>query len=258
MELLSYLSFEDPPKYNTSSFRYFYPNEKHITRTFNEDVLLMVFSGILRFNEDGIPIEVPAGQYYIQKANLFQEGVEPSSSPQYHYIHFNGEYTNQKDGLALKGNFSFNDIKELLFKLDGMLKAKTKTTLELSTTFYEILIKLKELNITNKDDVTLAKSIESILAEKYSDQLSLSLLEEKLNYSKDYIIRTFKKSYGITPHQYITELRMNQARQLLLTTNRTVQQIAEECGYNDLSAFYRLFTKFHNCSPKDWKERAVL
>ncbi|OGO92917.1 MAG: hypothetical protein A2Y17_06700 [Clostridiales bacterium GWF2_38_85] len=253
-----YLSFDTLPEYINSSFRYFYPDEKHITRTINEDVLLMVFSGILRFSENNVPVEVSAGQYYIQKANLFQEGVAPSSSPKYYYIHFNGDFTDPTPGIAIKGTFSFNDTKELLFKLDSLIKSKTKTRLEITSVFYEILQKLKETNTIEEKEASLAKTIENILAEKYSEPLSLSLLEEKLNYSKDYIIRSFKKSYGITPHQYISELRMNHARQLLLSTNRTVQLIAEECGYNDLSAFYRLFNKLHDCSPKEWKAKSVL
>jgi AraC-like DNA-binding protein len=257
MDNLKYLSFDVLPEFIASSFRYFYPREKHVNRITNQDVLLLVFSGILRFSENGIPVEVSAGQYYIQKANVVQEGIVESNSPKYYYIHFYGTYTDDNTGISISGNFSFNEIKELLFGLDNLLKLQATRKLEIALAFYNILQKLKSMNVIDKKEESLANIMEKNLSEKYNEAFSLSLIEKKFGYSKDYLIRLFRKTYGVTPHQYITELRMNQARQLLMSTNRTVLQIAEECGYNDLSAFYRIFIKMHDCSPKEWKNKML-
>ena len=59
------LNLELLPVYCGSSFRYFEPGEKHVTRVFTQDVLLLVFEGVLRFSENGRPIEVGKGEYYI-------------------------------------------------------------------------------------------------------------------------------------------------------------------------------------------------
>lgn len=257
MDSLQYLSFDILPEFISSSFRYFYPGEKHVNRIINQDVLLLVFSGTLRFAENGVPVEVSAGQYYIQKANIMQEGIIESSSPKYYYIHFHGFYSDDNSGITTSGSFLFNEMKELLFELDNLLKLQATKKLETALVFYSILQKLKSMNEIEKKEESLASVMERIFSEKYNEKLSLSLTGKNLGYSEDYLIRLFKKTYGITPHQYITELRTNQARHLLISTNRTVSQIAEECGYKDLSAFYRIFSKLHGCSPKEWKNKML-
>ena len=54
------------PKYIFSGIRQFFPNEKHINRTFQECVLILMFKGTLRFNEGDVDIELNPGEYYIQ------------------------------------------------------------------------------------------------------------------------------------------------------------------------------------------------
>ena len=54
------LSMDSLPAYRFSSFRYFDPGERHIHRTFREDVLLLVMDGVLRFEEGGNAVEVGA------------------------------------------------------------------------------------------------------------------------------------------------------------------------------------------------------
>jgi len=251
------LSFDTVPQYLTSSFRSFIPGESHVTRFCKDSVLLLVYSGTLCFSENKTPIEVAAGQYYIQKADLYQEGLIKSDVPKYYYIHFNGNYTTDSSGLPLSGTFSFTEMKDFLFKLDYAKKSKASTELEKTLLFYRILEKLKCPKSTEAEGPSLAARIERALAEKYNQEISLAALQKEFGYTKDYLIRRFKQAYGATPFQYVAELRMSQARELLLTTNRTVSQIAEECGYHDLSVFYRIFAQAHGCSPKAWKKRML-
>lgn len=71
------LNMDSLPAYRFSSFRHFEKGEKHMYRVFREDVLLLVMDGVLRFHEDGVPVEVGRGEFYIQKHGLEQDGVEP-------------------------------------------------------------------------------------------------------------------------------------------------------------------------------------
>ena len=82
------LSMDSLPTYRFSSFRYFDKGEHHMERTFREDVLLLVMDGVLRFHEDGTPVEVGSGEFYIQRHGLHQVGIEESDTPKYFYIHF--------------------------------------------------------------------------------------------------------------------------------------------------------------------------
>ena len=90
------LELDQHPIYVASSFKHFLPGEKHVTRICSEDVLIIMLHGTLYFNEDGKPVQVSKGQYYIQRRGLYQEGIIPSSDARYYYIHFIGSYSNTK------------------------------------------------------------------------------------------------------------------------------------------------------------------
>jgi len=65
--------------------------------------------------------------------------------------------------------------------------------------------------------------------------------------------RTFKHSFGEAPHRYILRLRIDRARQLLLTTEASLAQIAAECGLADQSHFSKLFRKYEGQTPGAWR-----
>lgn len=73
------LSFDELPHYLFSDNRQFLPEERHIDRLCGEDVLLLVRKGVLRFHEDGVLAELHAGEYYIQRAGLYQQGLRPAT-----------------------------------------------------------------------------------------------------------------------------------------------------------------------------------
>lgn len=62
------IDLNKPIRYKTASLRFFKEGEHHISRRCPEDVLLLVYDGVLRFSEDGVPFEISAGQYYMHEA----------------------------------------------------------------------------------------------------------------------------------------------------------------------------------------------
>ncbi len=73
--------------------------------------------------------------------------------------------------------------------------------------------------------------------------------------SYDHQARTFKKSFGISPLQYVNSLRMEQAANLLHDTSMKVSEIAEQLGYDDLVYFGRIFKKIMGKSPQSWRKQ---
>ena len=61
------INLERPITYKYASLRYFLEGEHHVSRLCRDDVLLLVFDGVLRFTEDGKPYEIHKGEYHIQR-----------------------------------------------------------------------------------------------------------------------------------------------------------------------------------------------
>ena len=77
------------------------------------------------------------------------------------------------------------------------------------------------------------------------------------NFSEEYFIRKFKMNLGLTPHQYITRLRLNLAKHLLLNTNDTIKTIAELCGFQSDQNMIYYFNKSEKVSPLQYKKNIL-
>ncbi|HIV68918.1 MAG TPA: AraC family transcriptional regulator [Candidatus Butyricicoccus stercorigallinarum] len=79
--------------------------------------------------------------------------------------------------------------------------------------------------------------------------LSNESLAQMSALSSCYFIRQFKAVRGMTPHQYIQHVRIRNARQLLSTTSRSVESIAELCGFSNASHFIMVFKRMTGMTP---------
>ncbi len=239
--------------YKGASLRFFNKGERHISRRFGCDVLIIVFDGVLRFSEDGEFFEVHPGEYHIQRSNTYQEGYSPSDSPQYLYIHFNGEWNSSGQILPKRGTFDCAKLMPLMEKMD-MLSHNNACYTQCCSVFFQILTQL-----INKPKITnLAIEMAEYIEKGNLEEVSLELLCRKFNFSKNHIINLFKKEFGTTPVKYINDLKLKRAKYLLEVTSSTAESIALECGFGDYSHFYKLFTKETGLSPTKWRQKKYL
>lgn len=83
----------------------------------------------------------------------------------------------------------------------------------------------------------------------YQEQLSLDTVSKLFLVSKEHMSRAFKKTYKITINDYITSLRMEKARELIVDEKVEIKLVAFLCGYTDLAYFYRVFKKHFGIPP---------
>lgn len=240
--------------YKGASLRFFEKNEHHVTRTCADDVLLLVFDGVLRFIEDGRAYELHAGQYHIQRHGSYQVGEPVSDAPKYLYVHFLGEWGEGADVLACSGSFDYAAMASYIHRLDELAHGSYTYT-ERASVFFAILSHLHR-NLPPRE--TLAARIRRIIDEKYTELVSLDELCACLHYSKNYIINCFKGTYHMTPIEYINHVKLRRAMYLLEVTSRGAEEIAAACGFHHYSHFYRLFVCKNGLSPQEWRRRAKL
>jgi len=90
-----------------------------------------------------------------------------------------------------------------------------------------------------------------------STALDLTQLSDWLGLSEPYLLRIFHRQIGKTVRQQLLELRMSKAPQLLRVPSMPIKQIALDCGYNNVSNFYRDFKSVYRTTPKDVRLGAI-
>ncbi len=245
------IDLEKPIEYKVSSLRFFEENEHHVDRVCVSDVLLLVYEGVLRFSEDGVEYEVRAGQYFIQKNGGYQRGDEVSDSPKYLYVHFLGEWSERKTALERSGNFDYASMASLIQKMDKLAHGNYTYTERLS-----VLLELLSVLYRSGEQIdTPARQIRRFIAENYLNISSLEDICREFHYSKNHVINIFRDAYDETPFEYINDVKIRRAMYLLEVTSKSIDEIAEECGFNHYSHFYRLFVRKNGISPFEWRRQ---
>lgn len=89
--------------------------------------------------------------------------------------------------------------------------------------------------------------------EYLSLDIKLADLAQLLGISKFHFSHLFKQSIGITPYQYLLQQRVERAKELLKQTNRSIVDIALECGFNSHSHLSKQFRNFTGMTPTAYK-----
>lgn len=87
------------------------------------------------------------------------------------------------------------------------------------------------------------------LNQEYAAPITGAMLEEKFNGNFDYMNRTFKKVTGQTIFQYLTQVRINHAKMLVLHTNMRMNEVGERVGFPDEYYFNKIFKRYVGMPP---------
>jgi len=90
----------------------------------------------------------------------------------------------------------------------------------------------------------------------YSDPLDIANLAKIASVSEAHFIRTFRATFGETPHRYLQRRRVERAMFKLTETERSITDICLDVGFNSLGTFSRTFRDVVGVAPTEYRERA--
>lgn len=136
----------------------------------------------------------------------------------------------------------FEKLKDLFSHKENRLK--------IYSTFYELL---SEVFFENSNAYNPLKKVMKYIEENISDvELSNIKLAQKLGISEVYLRKQFSAHLKNTPKQYILNIRIQKAKQMLLETPFTVTTIAKECGFGSVYHFCRAFKEKTGVTPTEY------
>ena len=106
-------------------------------------------------------------------------------------------------------------------------------------------------------DSNSLRAIVSFCSQNYAENLSLSLLEEKLHLNKFYISHLISGKLGLRFNDYVNSLRVSEACRYLLNSNHSVTEISALVGFNTPRTFNRAFIKQMGVSPTEYRRRRL-
>jgi AraC-like DNA-binding protein len=90
----------------------------------------------------------------------------------------------------------------------------------------------------------------------FADALDIEALADTVHLSRAHFIRSFRATFGETPHRYLQRRRIERAMAFLRETDRSVTEICFDVGFSSLGTFSRTFSAIVGCSPRVYRSRS--
>ena len=151
----------------------------------------------------------------------------------------------------IKAEISKTVVEEILS--ETYLRRITESVTELAEYIYNVILEvLLEQNQSSGTGMTIQKIVSYIEA-NFDKNLSVKQISEQFGFTPNYISQVFKKEVGENFVSYLNKLRIEKACKLLRESNIKIFEIGSMVGYNDSQYFYRVFKKYMNQTPIEYR-----
>ncbi|MGL4338458.1 MAG: AraC family transcriptional regulator [Turicibacter sp.] len=115
------------------------------------------------------------------------------------------------------------------------------------------------LNLKTSKKITAMKTVIQYIQLNYHKKISISTLSQLVGYSDYHFIRFFKQETGTTCTEYINQLRLSKAYEWIQTTDKSITEIAFDCGFENLSYFSKKYKEhYHMTAAQTRKNNNIL
>ncbi|MDR2834236.1 MAG: AraC family transcriptional regulator [Streptococcaceae bacterium] len=120
-----------------------------------------------------------------------------------------------------------------------------------------LLLQEKQIKMNTSSKVSeLTRKTIDYVQQQLPQSASVQMIADELNVNRSHLSRTFSKDMGMNLKNWLLSLKINKASQLLITTDKTIEQIAFDSGFASLVAFSRAFKQMNNENPMQYRKRS--
>ena len=104
-----------------------------------------------------------------------------------------------------------------------------------------------------KQDERTISGITGYMQEHLCEEISLSILSKEFHLNPQYVSQLFKNEIGVGFLTYLTNVRLEKAKKLLVSTSLSIAKVAEQCGYSDYRVFTKVFKMMEGITPSQFR-----
>lgn len=247
------------------------PNWHHQPRIHRHHSLWLIVKGRGEFTIDGTTYPAEPGKLFFFIPDMVVERTTAPDEPlEFYFVRFyyTAAYRHQeqwilepkpKDTFPLTGMITLHNTLPFITMIEQLYSTYQHRghirSMRRRVMFQEFLILLVQDLRAQKisGDTTAAIELtQDYMIEHYHELQTLEQLAQMAGLSVSHYSRLFKKTVGYSPIDYLTHLRMDRARELLILSDYRFKTIANSVGYQDEFYFSRVFKKVIGLSPRDY------
>ena len=254
--------------YYENKYKEIFPKEWDRGKGRQDNHFCYVKTGKIELSIDGMTEIISKGGFIIPHGiPYYYKVLEDEKGYEVYWVHFTGaeaEKLLQKLGLYPWLIFHVEGMGEIVRLIESIVREMTfkmeyyeETTMSLFC--YMLALFSRTLRNAGKNsthvhgrDVRMQRALEHIYL-FYRGNITIQELAEMCQLSTSRFSALFKKTFGMFPHQYIIQYRLEKASELLLNTSDSVSEIADACGFGDPLYFSRIFKKRFGISPTGYR-----
>lgn len=153
--------------------------------------------------------------------------------------------------------FTLNAKSQIPYLLESIIETKLHNVdspeMQISCLIHQLLYDAYMCSKYHTQEASAVRIAVEYIHEHFEQKITLQDLCSVTFLSKYYLCRIFKREIGYSPYQYITLLRINTAKRLLISTPKSIQEIADDTGFTSESNFIRTFYNHMKFTPTQFR-----
>lgn len=214
-------------------------------------LLHYIVSGKGKFFVNGETHNLSAGNVFIIHPHQRYKYIADDDEPWYYiWIHFSGNLA--KNFLSMKQVYYF-DEPQLFFNIRDSINLTHHRSEYL---YAQLLLIYRKLAPSINEKTSYAQIIRHQICTSYMEHLTVENLAEYCKIHRNYATRLFKKEFGMSIPQFLTQIRMKKSLEFL-SLGYSVETVSEYVGFSDYNNFSRKFKQYFGVSPSQYKTNVI-